>query len=264
MDKTILRQWLKAGFMQASVVMETEEGTPQGGICSPVLARLALNGLEYRLREIFPKASRQASQAKVNVVVYADDFVITGHSPERLETQVKPLVEAFLRERGLELSPEKTRITHIQSGFNFLGQNLRRYRSCVLVKPSAKSVSSLLHRVRTIIKRNRQVQPAILIGLLNPILRGWATYHRHVTSKRLFAKVDHALFQALWKWARRRHPTKPKQWVKSRYFHSIETRQWVFADHLVGKDGRSRLFPLFKTSSVPIQRHIKIQDPANP
>lgn len=159
MDKTILRQWLKAGFMQESVVMETEEGTPQGGICSPVLARLALNGLEYRLREIFPKASRQASQAKVNVVVYADDFVITGHSPERLETQVKPLVEAFLRERGLELSPEKTRITHIQSGFDFLGQNLRRYRSCVLVKPSAKSVSSLLHRVRTIIKRNRQVQP---------------------------------------------------------------------------------------------------------
>jgi RNA-directed DNA polymerase len=111
MNKAILQKWLKAGFMEKQVLHATEEGTPQGGICSPALANLTLNGLERRLRERYPKATALSRKAKVNLVRYADDFIITGSSKELLEQEVKPLVESFLSERGLELSAEKTQIT---------------------------------------------------------------------------------------------------------------------------------------------------------
>ena len=125
MCKTILQKWLKAGFMEKHVLHATEEGTPQGGICSPALANMTLDGLERKLRERYPKASALSRKVKVNLVRYADDFIITGSSKELLEEEVKPLVESFLKERGLELSPEKTHITRIEDGFDFLGQNVR-------------------------------------------------------------------------------------------------------------------------------------------
>ena len=121
MDKSILHKWLKAGFIEKHVLHPTEEGTPQGGVASPVLANFALDGLERRIREKFPKATYWRHQAKVNVVRYADDFIITGATREILEDEVKPLVEAFLLEKGLELAQEKTHITHIKDGFDFLG-----------------------------------------------------------------------------------------------------------------------------------------------
>src|SRR4051794_29840839 len=120
MDRAILRKWLQAGYMDRHVFHDTEAGTPQGGIISPVLANLALDGLEQRLREQHPAASAKSRQAQVNLVRYADDFIITSRTKERLEREVKPLVEQFLRERGLELSPEKTRITPLEDGFDFL------------------------------------------------------------------------------------------------------------------------------------------------
>ena len=127
MDTAMLRKWLKAGFVDKHVLSPTEAGVPQGGIASPVIANLALDGLERLLRAHYPPNTRRAQQAKVNVVKYADDFIITGSSYELLEQEVKPLVEQFLRERGLELSQEKTRITHIEDGFDFLGQHVRKY-----------------------------------------------------------------------------------------------------------------------------------------
>ena len=124
MDKTILRKWLKSGFLEKQVFHDTISGTPQGGIISPVLANLALDGLERRLREVFPfrgKGSTRGRSAQVHLIRYADDFIITGHSRELLEATVKPLVESFLHERGLELSPEKTAITHVTEGFDLYG-----------------------------------------------------------------------------------------------------------------------------------------------
>src|SRR5882672_10801112 len=166
MEKPILQRWLKAGFMDKSVWHAMEAGAPQGAICSPVLANLTLDGLEAKLREHYPKATACSRRAKVNLVRFADDFVITGSSKELLETAVKPLVEQFLHERGLVLSSEKTRITHITDGFEFLGQQVRAYKGKILVKPSRKSVHTFLEKVRRLIKAHAQATTGNLISQL--------------------------------------------------------------------------------------------------
>ncbi len=267
LDKVILRQWLKAGFMDKRTLHPTNDGTPQGGIISPVLANLALDGLEARLRTAFPQKGRtqhgRKITAQVNLVRYADDFVITGASKDLLEHEVRPLVERFLSERGLELSPEKTVITHITEGFDFLGQNVRKYHGTLLIKPSKASVKAVLAKVRGIIKENPTITAGKLIVRLNPVIRGWAYYHRHVVSKATFGTVDDAIFQALWRWARRRHPNKGGRWVKAKYFHRDGGRHWVFSGTTVDA-GKRREHHLFDAASVPIRRHVKIQGTANP
>ncbi len=265
MEKSILRKWLKAGFIEKRVLQPTEEGTPQGGICSPVIANLALDGLEAKLREKYPKASNASRKAKANLVRFADDFIITGSSKEFLEKEIKPLVEQFMKERGLELSQEKTQITHITAGFDFLGQNIRKYKDGkVLVKPSKKNVKTFLAHIRKLIKENAQATAGNLIVRLNPKIRGWANYHRHVSSKQTFVKVDDAIFRALWQWAKRRHPKKPGRWVKDKYFHSIGERNWVFCGEIEEPDGTTRKVQLFSAHRVPIERHKKIKGDANP
>ncbi len=170
MDTRIVRLWLKAGFIEKSVFNPTEEGVVQGGPISPVLANLTLDGLEKKLRERYPKTTRQGASAKVNLCRWADDFIITGCSKELLEQEVKPLVEAFLRERGLELSPEKTRITPIEAGFDFLGQTLRQYPDGkLIITPLAKNVKTFLAKVRDIIKGHKQDRAGHLIVQLNPL-----------------------------------------------------------------------------------------------
>jgi RNA-directed DNA polymerase len=186
----------------------TEAGTPQGGIISPVLANMTLDGLEKALATAFPRARQQGR--KMNMVRYADDFIITGHSKEWLEQEVMPVVTKFLKERGLSLSQEKTRITHIPEGFDFLGWNMRKYGGKLLIKPSKQSIRSHLSKVWGIIKANKAAKQVNLIGLLNPVLRGWANYHRHAVAKKTFASVDSQIWFMLWQWAKRRHP-KHKQ-----------------------------------------------------
>ena len=264
MDKDILQKWLRAGFVDRNVFYQTEEGTPQGSIISPVLARLTLNGLERKLRDVYPKGTRKSRRAKVNVIVFADDFIITGSSKELLENEVKPLVEDFLSERGLELSIEKTKITHIEDGFDFLGQSVRRYKGKILIKPSKKNVKDFLEKVRAIIKEHKQAKTENLIMQLNPVIRGWANYHRHVVSKQTFGKADHAIFLALWQWAKRRHPDKPRRWIKAKYFYHIRGRRWVFCAETVGKNGIATKLELFQAASTPIKRHTKIKGEANP
>ena len=236
MCKTILQKWLKAGFIEKHVFYATEEGTPQGGICSPVLANMALDGLERELRGRYPKASALSRKAKVNLVRYADDFIITGSSKRLLEEEVKSLVESFLKERGLELSAEKTHITRIEDGFDFLGQNVRDYGGTIVVKPSRKNVATFLEKVRGIIKASKHATAGHLIVNLNPVIRGWANYHRHVASKRTFSRVDHAIFRALWQWAKRRHPKKSRRWIKDRYFETIDRRHWVFHSTVASRE----------------------------
>jgi RNA-directed DNA polymerase len=183
MEKAILRKWLKAGYMEKQVLHPTEEGTPQGGICSPVLANLTLDGLERVLREKYPIDTQRAKRAKVNLSRYADDFIITGSSKELLERVVKPLVEQFLGERALELSQEKTQITSIEDGFDFLGWNVRKYEGKLLIKPSKKAVQTFLNDLREEIKSHQQLTAGKLIALLNPKIRGWVNYHRHAESR---------------------------------------------------------------------------------
>lgn len=264
MEKRILHTWLKAGFIEKQCLHPTEDGTPQGGICSPVLANMTLDGLEARLRERYPKASYRSRQAKVNLIRYADDFIITGASKELLEHDIKPLVETFLRERGLELSPEKTHITPITDGFDFLGQTIREYHGKVLVKPSRTNVKTFLAKIRDVIRRNAQATAGHLIALLNPKIRGWANYHHHATSKRTFVKVDHAIFQALWRWAKRRHPKKGRRWIKDKYFLSEGTRNWVFSGELEGSGGNPYCVRLLSASATPITRWVKVKGKANP
>jgi RNA-directed DNA polymerase len=264
METSILRQWLQAGFMEQARWQGSDAGTPQGAICSPVLANLTLDGLEAKLRDHYPKATAHSRRAKVNLVRFADDFVINGSSKELLETEVRPLVEQFLHDRGLVLSPEKTKITHITDGFDFLGQHVRDYHGTILVTPSRHSVHSFLTKARALIRAHAQAKPENLSEQLNPLIRGWAYYHRHVSSKQTFATVDHLLFRALWQWAKRRHPIKPRRWIKDKYFRVIGMRHWVFCGDRHDSTGRFYRIELFSAASVPISRHTKIKGAANP
>lgn len=260
MDEKILRKWLKAGYIYKRILYPTEAGTPQGGVCSATLANMTLDGLEAELK----KFSRQD---KVHMVRYADDFIITGNSKELLENEVKPLVERFLSARGLELSPEKTGITHIDKGFDFLGVNIRKYSGKLLIKPSKKNVKALLDKVRNAIKDNKTAKQINLITLLNPIIRGWANYHKSVVATETFKHVDNEIWLSLWQWAKRRHPNKSPVWSKEKYFKTTGNRNWVFATadkEKVNPNGKPIVIKLFRASDIPIKRHIKIKGEANP
>ena len=259
METTVLRKRLKAGYIEKDAFHPTEEGTPQGGVIPPVLANMALDGLEKLLKTRFNRRTKRGQGTKVNIIRFADDFIITGSSPELLEQEVKPLVAEFLRERGLTLSNEKTRITAIEDGFDFLGQNVRKYQGKLLIKPSKKSIQRVLTQIRTILKTQKTVPAGVLIAQLNPIIRGWAHYHQHVVSKQAFVQVDNAVFLALWRWAKRRHPHKGKRWIRRKYFKTVGTRHWVLFGNHKGKEWR-----LFFASRLPIKRHIKIKADANP
>ena len=266
MDRTVLRKWLKAGVIHKGLLQHTEEGTPQGGIISPTLANVTLNGLESglhaHLRERMGKT--KAAGLKVNVVRYADDFVITGSSKELLEDEVKPWVEGFLKERGLELSMEKTRIVHINEGFDFLGWNFRKYTETLLIKPSKKNEQTFYRKVKEVISGNKTKRQGDLIILLNKKLRGWANYHSPVVAKEAFSRMDHLIHRAIWRWAKRRHPNKRVDWVRKKYFHSVELRNWVFAGP--GKDwyGRWLHATLQTLADTPIRRHQKVKGSYNP
>ena len=241
LDNAILHKWLKAGYIEGNVLHPTEAGTPQGGICSPVIANPALDGLEARLRTAFPRYVWNGHTQvcpKVNFIRLADDFVITGATKELLEDAVKPLVEAFLKERRLPLSPEKTAITHMADGFDCLGQSIRQDTGKLLIKPSAKSIKTVLRNIRAVIKGNKSAAAGSLICPLNPIIRGWAMYHRHAVSAQVFQSVAHAIFQTLWRWAKRRHPNSGVQWVKARYFHTVGERNWVSSGKARGPKGK--------------------------
>src|SRR5262249_17692895 len=239
MEKTILNTWLKAGYMDKSVLYPTDDGAPQGGIISPVLANTALDGLERILRKKYPHSGPKALKGmnkQVNLVRYCDDFLITGISKEVLEQEVKPLVTDFLWERGLELSEEKTRITHIEDGFDFLGQHVRKYNGKFLTRPSKKNVKAFLTDIRKVIKDKKAATAYGLIATLNPKIRGWANFHRHAAAKKTFVHVDTAIFNALW-----------------RFFGTAKD-----------KDGKPTRNLLCLASAIPITRYTKIKGDCNP
>ena len=265
MDRVILRQWLQAGFMEKDVFVATTEGTPQGGICSPTLANRALDGLEGLLHERFGATRRQRERHKVHLVRYADDFIITGTSKGLLHDEVQPLVAHFLKERGLELSHEKTSITPIDDGFDFLGQNVRRYGTKVLLKPSRKNVKAFLAKIGDVIQhKGGYLTAGQLIERLNPKIRGWALYHRHASSARTFARVDDVIFKKLWRWARRRHRHKTAAWVRAKYFARPGDGGWRFRGLVTDKEGGKHTVFLVRARTTRTRRHVQVKGRANP
>jgi len=267
LEESMLEKWLKAGYMEKSVWHASDDGTPQGGIISPVLANMTLDGLEKLLREKYPTkgpGGNKGRRSKVHMVRYADDFIITGSSQRLLEKEVKPLVIGFLQERGLELSQEKTKITHIADGFDFLGQNIRKYNGFLLTRPSKKNVKAFLKDIRETIKGHKQATAYGLIALLNPKIQGWANYHRHGASSKTFVRVDWAIEKALWQWAKRRHPKKGTHWIQKRYFCQIGSQNWCFFGTAKSKDGQTVQKVLCTAASTPIVRHTKIKGACNP
>lgn len=201
---------------------------------------------------------------QVHLIRYADDFLITGRTAELLAAEVKPVVEHFLRERGLELSSTKTRIAHISEGFDFLGQRIRKYDGKFLTRPSTKRVRALLGQVRETLKAHPQAKAGEMIRQLNPLIRGWANYHRHGASAQTFGKVDWHISQMLWRWARRRHPKKRAGWVGQKYFPPSGTRPQVCAGKRHNRAGEVQPIRLYRAQETEMTRHITIKGAANP
>ena len=268
MDTQILGKWLKSGFVETGRIFPTEEGTPQGGAISPTLMNMTLDGLERILRERFParrKVNGETVFDKVNFVRYADDFIVTGTNPEILRNEVMPLIGTFLKERGLQLSEEKTLITHINDGFDFLGQNVRKYNGKLLIKPSKASIKAFLKKVRDIIKENKSTKQETLIRKLNPVIRGWVNYHRHVVSSETFSWIDHQIYKSLWSWAKRRHKNKGHRWIARKYWHDIKGRKWTFAAKLDrGSDAEAQYLSLEYATNIKITRFKKVVAESNP
>ena len=224
-DKVMLCKWLESGFVFNRQLFPTEEGAPQGGIISPTLANMALDGLQAMLAENFKLRRTKMGyfNPMVNLVRYADDFIITCSDRETLETLVRPAVSEFLQARGLTLSEEKTKITHIDEGFDFLGFNVRKYKGTLLIKPSKKNVKEFLAKIKAIIRKNQAIRQDKLIGLLNPVITGWGNYYKGCVAAKTFKNADAQIFYKLWAWALRRHRHKGKKWVYNRYFLSKES-----------------------------------------
>src|SRR5659263_547127 len=260
MDKSILKQFLKAGYVFERQLFPTNAGTPQGGIISPILANITLDGIENIIIDKYHRNSCgnihnvQASKFKVNFVRYADDFIVTAKT-EEIAKEVKELIKDFLKGRGLELSDEKTIITHIDNGFDFLGWNFRKYKGKLLVKPSKKSMDKFTEKISETIKEGKAWKQETIIDFLNPIITGWANYHQPVVSSEIFHKLDSRIWGMLWHWAKRRHPEKSKHWIADKYWHSVGNKNWVFSD------GNKQLKFL---SDTRIVRHIKLKLDMNP
>ena len=262
LDKQVLGKWLRAGYIEEKTVYPTRKGTPQGGIISPTIANMVLDGLELVAKASVPPWRQGQTRPKINVIRYADDFVITGESEHLLQSKVKPAIESFLKQRGLTLSEAKTRITHINSGFDFLSQNIRKYNDKLLIKPSKDSIRSLQSNINLTIRKCRGAAAEILIGALNPILRGWVNYHRHVVAKRTFSAISNHLWRQLWRWTRRRHGNKNIRWLNRKYWLN-GSKPGVFTTR-IKKKGKEHIYELFLPQRVAIVRHTKIRGHANP
>jgi RNA-directed DNA polymerase len=280
--RNMIRQWLKAGYMEKGQFHETETGTPQGGVASPLLANIALHGIEealttYRtLRDgrriktrdgVWYRKDGEGSQlGRRTVVRYADDFTVFCESREDAEKVVIILTE-WLKERGLVLSPEKTRIVHLSEGFDFLGFNIRQFKTRtrksgwkLLIRPSKESVKKIREKLRIKWRALRGREVSIVLKELNPIIRGWANYFRIGVSYRTFSALDHWMVHKAIRYAKRTHPTKPKRWWQAKYFGQLNLKRkdrWVFGDKRTGA-----YLLMFKWHKI--ERHILVKGSASP
>ncbi len=278
-----IKGWLKAGVWDGVEFKPTEAGAPQGGPLSPLLANVALHGLETHLRAAFKNTVRINDQCyqgwKPLLVVYADDFVVL-HEDRQVIEQVQQLIAKWLATVGLELKAKKTRVCHtlevqhgVPVGFDFLGFHVRQHRVGrhrsgtnphgkrlgfkTVITPSPDAQARHYDELARKIRRQRAAPQAAVIKSLNPVITGWANFYSRVVSKQIYSKFDWMLFKPLWRWSVRRHPTKGHGWVKARYWRTVGPRHWVFQDRRTGAQ-------LASHASVPIERHTKIQGTASP
>ena len=264
-DKCILEKWLKSGVVFNKLLQPTVEGTPQGGIISPTLANATLDGMEKMLKGKYGKSYMDGKlyYPKVNCVRYADDFIVTADKRETLE-EIRRMLIGFLGERGLTLSEEKTLITHIDEGFDFLGFNVRKHNGTLLIKPSPKSLKRFTEQLHEVVlEKNTAAAQQKLIEDLNPVLRGWGNYYSGVVSKTTFSKIDHILTNQLKRWSYRRHTNKSGKWRKDKYFIKVGNRDWFFGFKHEDSE-KEAILTLMKLADIPIRRHVKVKCEANP
>lgn len=264
--RKLLERWLKAGFVDDGKRYETLAGTPQGGVISPLLANIALDGMEMALGIRWTKQHRRHRDSTYALVRYADDFVVLTDTKESAEN-AREILREWLADRGLELSSEKTRVVHLDKGVDFLGFTIRRYKSkkkksgfVTLCQPSKAAVQRFRAKVKEIWKQLRGHSIEAVIRKLKPILRGWANYYRYAASRKTFRTFDKWLFHRQIRYTRQMHPKKSWQWRSKRYFGRFETRRqdrWVFGDAQTGAF-------LPKMSWIGIERHVKVANTASP
>lgn len=262
--RDMIRDWLKAGVFEAGKgFAPTDEGTPQGGVISPLLLNIALHGLEEAAGVRYVTIGRNAGQTKEDspvVIRYADDLVALCHNQRQAE-QIKARLAGWLDPRGLVFNEDKTRIVHVgQSGFDFLGFNVRRHGGKLLITPSKTAIRRIRERLRTEVRALRGSNAKAVITVLNPIVKGWAAYYRGVVSKRTFSVLDNYMWALTFKWATYSHPNKPKRWVVARYFgkfNKFRNNHWVFGDAASGAH-------LAKFSWTTIVRHVMVKGRASP
>lgn len=263
--RELIKQWLKAGYMEQGIFHETESGTPQGGVVSPLLLNIALHGMETAIGVKYDY--RGYSIGKRAIVRYADDFAAFCESKEDAIKTVE-ILKTWLKQRGLELSAEKTKIVHLSEGFNFLGFNIRHYRADrtsrtgwkLLIKPSKESVNKIRQKLREqwLYLRGSNVQA--IIKKLNPIIRGWANYFRSGVSREIFHSLDRWMFYRTVRYVRHTHPKKPRYWTQSQYWGRLNLERndrWVFGDKATGMH-------LLKFSWFKIERHTLVKGNSSP
>lgn len=258
LPKPILGQWLKCGFIESSSLYETNEGTPQGGIISPILCNMALDGLQALVIK-----GRNKKREKLNTIRYADDFIITGVSKEILVNEVKPEVEKFLMERGLTLSVKKTKLTHIDDGFDFLGFLIRKYNQKLLIKPARKKTPQLLAKVRELLKACHGIPFYAMLSKLNSVLRGWTYAHRQVVVKDILSFIDVNVFKQVARWLRKEHRNKNWSWITKTYRKRMKGR-FSWGKSYIRKNGEKKWIELFRMVDVPVRYHVKIRAEINP
>lgn len=262
MDKSILKEFLKSGYLFNEQMYVTDEGTPQGGIISPILANMVLDGIQERLYNKYHVgnqtgrySSYKSAQMKVNYTRYADDFIVTAATKE-IALEIKEIIKEFLAVRGLELSEEKTLVTHVEEGFDFLGWTFRKFHNKLIIRPSKDSIKKFVAEISNIIhKEGSSFTQDLLITHLNQKIRGWVNYHQTVCSKKVFATVDHQIFEILWHNMKRKHTKKGRKWIKEKYWKTIGNQKWRFA-------GDSQI--LIQLAQTPIIRHPKLKLDKNP
>ena len=253
-NKDTIEGWLKAGFIYEGKQNPTETGTPQGGVISPLLANIGMHGLENNIKNYNPK---------LGIIRYADDFIVTARDKESLE-RVLTQIKQWLAKKGLEISPEKTRIVNIRDGFDFLGFNVRQYGGKLIIKPQKEKVLAFCKEIGKTISSLKAKTQSKLIQELNPRIIGFANYYKGVVSKETFSYINYRIWEYLWRWAKRRHPSKAKKWVKNRYFKRYKGVDWTFMCIGTGRNGKDKTYTLYNISSTPIIRHIKVKGQSSP
>ena len=285
--KREIKSWLKRGFMDGKQWFPTEEGTPQGGVISPLLANIALHGMELEIKKFARtlKGGKRDNEQSLSLIRYADDFVIL-HKDLKVILQCKSIIENWLKDIGLELKPSKTRISHTlnryegNTGFDFLGFNIRQYEvgkthtgKCkrkplgfkTIIKPSKEKIKLHIKKIGDTMDKHKSSPQTALIKELNPIIRGWANYYSTVCSKEIYSKCDHIVYLQLKRWGERRHPKKTKSWVAKKYWHTEwitqeRFRTWVFSTREDNKNGMK----LLTHTDTKIRRHTKVKGEKSP